>query len=90
MGAVLCWNSVGQIGFKSVNYGARLFGKLMAFFRQFQRQRPPITGQTAHKPPRFQSGGDRRHIGALNIQHAPERTLGNTGVSCHNLKNCCF
>ncbi len=90
MGPVFGWDSIGQIRFKYLNDGPRFLSKLLTLSRQFQAQRPAIAGQPTHKSPRFQSGGDGRHIGALNIQHPPERTLGNARIFRHNLKNSGF
>ncbi len=87
MGPVFSGDPIGQIRFKCINNCARLFRKQMAFVSQLQTQRPTITRQTTHESPRFQSGGDRSHIGPLNIQHPPERALGNSGIFSHNLKD---
>lgn len=87
MGPVFNRDPIGQIRFKSINDCARLFGQLLPLRRQFQPQRPTIAGQPTHKSPRFQSCGDWRHIGPLNIEHPPERALGNSGIFSDNLKD---
>lgn len=87
MGPVFSGDPIGQIRFKCINDCARLFGQQMAFFRQLQPQRTPVARQASHEPARFQSCGDWRHIGPLNIQHPPERALGNSWIFSDNLKD---